>query len=570
LSEILDYLDSRNINYRIEGSEAILKCPTCNKEKLSVNINSGVYQCFVCQAENPDAFTAKGHITQLKSYFGDIADISLFADKITRKREEKEEKDFTEDSKRYAYELFQPEGKKGLRYLLKRGFTQETIKKAELGFTRRYHQNWISIPAFEDGIVRLIKFRKVPPYEDECEIKEKCIREAGGKSILYNNEALKHHDEIIILEGEFDALMALQNGYENAVGVTVGAGTLKSDWYDALILKSKIYLCFDSDSAGQNAARNVWAERLGKDRCYNVELPDGMDVNDYFLKYKKENFNELLRKAYKFRIDGVKTLEEVFIEMYRRSDDQDDILSTPWESVNKLLERKRGLALARYLVLSGRAKSGKTTMAMQLCYHIIQNYKEPCLFICLEMPEVNLAVKLVQLHYGITYEEVSYKDAMIYANDLSDLPFYFGYVPNITPEIYYNTAKAVRDRFGVRVVVFDNIQLMVRTGKEEDMGQASRMFQMASRNLGILQILISQPRKTSGDDDLTADDLKGTSALQQDADYVVFVNRKRLRGDNVTNSFDTKTKLTVDMTRYSSGGSTNLNFLGEYSRFEEL
>jgi len=182
LSEILDYLDSRNINYRIEGSEAILKCPTCNKEKLSVNINSGVYQCFVCQAENPDAFTAKGHITQLKSYFGDIADISLFADKITRKREEKEEKDFTEDSKRYAYELFQPEGKKGLRYLLKRGFTQETIKKAELGFTRRYHQNWISIPAFEDGIVRLIKFRKVPPYEDECEIKEKCIREAGGKS----------------------------------------------------------------------------------------------------------------------------------------------------------------------------------------------------------------------------------------------------------------------------------------------------------------------------------------------------------------------------------------------------
>jgi KaiC/GvpD/RAD55 family RecA-like ATPase len=568
LPEILDYLNSKNINYRIEGNEAILKCPTCGKDKLYLNISSGVYQCFVCQAENPDAFTAKGHITQLKTYFGDVANISLLADKIVKT--EKEEKDFTEKASRYAYELWQPEGRTGLRYLLKRGFTEETLKKYNLGFNRRYNQNWVSIPAYEDGIAKFIKFRKIPPYEEECEIKEKCTREADGKSILLNGDALKDYDEVIIAEGEFDALMLLQNGYENVVGITVGAGTLKSDWYDKLILKSKIYLCFDADNAGQNAARNVWAERLGKDKCYNVELPEGMDVNDYFLKYKKEDFDELIKKAYTFRINGVKTLSEVFLEMYHRSDDQDGLLTTPWPKVNKLLEKKKGFKKGRYLVLSGRAKSGKTTLAMQLCYHFIETYQEPCLFVCLEMPEIDLAVKLVQLHYGISYEEVSYKDAMIYANDLSGLPFYFGYIPNITPEIYYNTAKAVRDRFGVEIIVFDNIQLMVRTGEEKDMGQASRMFQMASRNLGILQILISQPRKTGGEEDLVADDLKGSSALQQDADYVMFLNRRRLKGDELERAFDPKTKLTVDMSRYSSGGNTHLNFMEAYSRFEEF
>jgi KaiC/GvpD/RAD55 family RecA-like ATPase len=941
MTDILQYLDSKNIAYRIDGSEAILKCPTCNKEKLYLNINSGVYQCFVCQAENPDKFTAKGHINQLKTYFGDIVNIELFASRI--KKVEKEEIDFTEQAKRYSYELWTESGKKGLRYLLKRGFTEETIREAEFGFTRRYNQNWVSIPAYEDGIVKLIKLRKVPPYESECTIKEKCIREGEGKSILYNSEAINKYNELILClhgdslidvdnnyikikdvckgkvlthtssyktiqkniitnvydrlniidryyspfklkltpnhkllaargkvcnyeswtlkckpncprwkkystldcqlpkidwikaedlnkddllvypidkrekeiilkdfdssskylwflvgfflgngststiksnnryysvnfylniknidlqnkvatycnnlglkvqryfreedsvailtvsdtkfatflstfyneyknksipsrymflkkdlqmeivkglfysdgyfhktedritntsiqlllsiqkillrndiigsinlarkkggsfkirgrsvynrkdfyhltgnfirtkmkrskplggfiynnylftrvksniqedfsgetynltikddhsycgdlvcykncEGEFDCRMLMQAGYPNAVGATVGAGTLKSEWYDQLILKDKLYLCFDSDAAGQNASENVWAERLGKDKCFNVLLPEGMDVNDYLLSHTKEDFDQLLKTATKFKIDGIMSLNDVFIEMYKQSKDEDwdRYLETPWPSLNNLLERKRGFSVGRELVLSGRAKSGKTTLALQMCFHFIQKYQVPCLFLCLEMPEVDLAVKIVQMHYNMTYEEVNFKDALLYATDLGDVPLYFGYTPYITPEIYYNTAKAIRDRYGVKVIVFDNIQLMVRTGKEEDMGKASKMFQMASRNLNIFQILISQPKKTYSEDDLVADDLKGTSALQQDPDYVIFVNRKRTKGDESRNSFDPRTKLIVDMSRYSSGGSTHLYFHGDRSKFDEM
>jgi hypothetical protein len=36
---------------------------------------------------------------------------------------------------------------------------------------------------------------------------------------------------------EFDAITLLQQGYENVIGITVGAGTLKSEWYDQLVLK---------------------------------------------------------------------------------------------------------------------------------------------------------------------------------------------------------------------------------------------------------------------------------------------------------------------------------------------
>jgi len=53
------------------------------------------------------------------------------------------------------------------------------------------------------------------------------------------------HEEIIIVEGEPDAIILLQAGYENVVGLTCGARTFKPEWYDLLKDKKKLWLALD-------------------------------------------------------------------------------------------------------------------------------------------------------------------------------------------------------------------------------------------------------------------------------------------------------------------------------------
>jgi replicative DNA helicase len=255
--------------------------------------------------------------------------------------------------------------------------------------------------------------------------------------------------------------------------------------------------------------------------------------------------------------------------MFRKSKDSDTVekFELPWPRINKLIGG--GLQRKRLMVLGGNAGIGKTSMAMQIAYHIATVYKLPIFCFCMEMPEVSLATKIVQLKYDITDAEVSFGDALIYAMDLKDVPIYFGYSSKITPQIYYNTLVEVRNRYGVQFGIFDNLQRLVRSDSESDMGKASGMFKDITMDLNIPFLLISQPRKLNSEDIPTFDVLKGSSAIPQDADIVILIHRKRSRVEDGSTSYESKTYAVVDKSRFSSGGMVVLNFKGEKSRFEE-
>ena len=568
MSNVLDYLNSKGIQYKLDGAEAILKCPQCNKDKLYLNINTEIYHCFVCEAEQPSSVLAKGHLSKLKEYYGDIVSIS------TVQPVKKLQSNFSIQVNRYHNNLLQ--NKKALKYLIiERGITYESIERFKLGFIRMEEQDWISIPAFKDEIPVFIKYRKLPP--DTRPDLEKCRREKDGESILLNHDALKDYNEIYLCEGELDAITLIQNGYENTVGTTVGAGTLKPDWYEQLIIKEKLYICFDADDAGQKAARDIWATRLGIGKCWNVELPKGEDVNSFFLTHDKEDFDKLVLKASQFKIKGIKSIGEVFIEMYRRSRTiKDETFRLPWEPVNKLLGG--GLRCGRLTVLGAYPGTGKTSMAIQICNHFATTYNMPCLIFCMEMPEVTLATKIVQLHLDLTDKEVRYDDGLVYLHELGELPIYFGYSSKITPTIFYNTMKEVRDRYGVQFGVFDNLQRMIRSGDESDMARASGMFKDLTLDLNIPFLLISQPRKADKETmntSITYEELKGSSAIPADSDEVILLHRRKLtlpgkdKDETASEAYSSKTKVIVDKSRFSSGGSCFLEMIGEKSKFIE-
>jgi len=565
--DIVGYLDSKNIDYKISGSEAILTCPGCGKQKLYLNIETGVFHCFRCEAEEPDSEYAKGHISKLQKLWGDALDIKP-ATSYYKPSTPKEYKNVSTLVEEYHNNI--KNNVQALKYLFSRGISEESINRFKLGFVRKFGQNWIAIPSYEDGVPKLLKYRKMPPYENEN--LDKYIREPDCKSVLFNGDIIDKYNEIIICEGQIDCISLIQNGYENAVGITGGAGTLLPEWFDKLYIKDKIYLCLDPDPVGQKAARDVWAARLGTSRCWNVVLPDGCDLNEFFLKYDSAEFEELLKKATRFKVEGVSSFSEVLHSIYKSSKDGDlvELYPLPWNNINKLIGG--GLAKKRLTTLGGLPAVGKTSWALNVCYHLSKNFGIPTFYFCLEMPEESLAIKILQIHYGLTYREIYPDDVLTYSLDVGDLPIYFGYSPNIKPETFYNTMREVRNRYGVELGVFDNLQLLVRSDKESDIGNASKMFKNLSMDLNIMFILISQPRKLNAEEIPTYDVLKGSSAISADADQIILLHRRRIPISDVRASefsLDPKTYVIVDKSRFSSGGKTLLHFDGNRSTFME-
>jgi len=564
MSSVIDYLNQKNISFESEGKECIIVCPQCKKPKLYINKETLLFHCFKCEIEQPDSLYAKGHLSKLQETWGDSIPIVP----IVSKQKEREEQDFSKIVERYTYNLLNTKiGKRGIKYLYKRGFNEEDIKIFKFGFIEMKGESWISIPVFEDGIPKLIKYRKIT--NNDASIK-KYEREYESKSIIYNQDILNKYDEVYICAGEFDTATMIKNGYENSVCGTVGEGVLSSYMYDKLYLIEKFFIIMDSDIIGQQAARKIWARRLGINRCWNVELPDGEDVNSYFLKHTKEDFKELLKNAYQFKVEGISSLEDVFYEMHQKSvGDEDDVFPLPWDNVNKKIGG--GLEKKNLTVIGAMAGIGKTSISIQIAYHLAKQYNIPPLITCLEMSRIKLATKIVQLDKDLTYEEVDYNHALMYARDLEGLDMYFAYSPTITPEIYYNTVRNARDRYGCELFVFDNLQLLVTSDKESDYAKAVKMFKRIAMELDVMMLLVSQPRKLNTERKPTYDDLKGSAAISQGGDLIILMHRRRKKGDvDMIDSFESKTLIIVDKSRFSAGGKAVLEFLGAKSRFIEI
>jgi len=560
--DVISYLDEKGIKYELQGSEAILTCPNCNKNKLYVNIETLLYHCFRCETLDETNAFAKGHFSTIQRHYGDILDISP-ATSISTTSNQKEV-NFTDLVERYHHNLLKT--KTALKYLFDRGRSIESIKQFKLGYTTRYKDEWIVIPSYEDNVPKLLKLRNISKEPSN----EKYIREKGSKSILFNGDVINEYENIIITEGEFDAMALIEAGFPNVVGTTGGAGTLLPEWYDKLLYVQKIIVCFDSDKVGQKAARDVWAKRLGTGRVWNLMLPDNEDIDSFLLKNSKEDFENLLNEVKQFKVDGISSLKDTLYDMYKISNEEgeEEVFKLPWDCINKLVDG--GLHRSRLTVVGGVPGVGKSSYCLQICYYFAKTYDLPCLYFCLEMPKTSLAVKIIQLENDITKNEIRYGDALIYATQIEELPIYFGYDSRITPEKFFMTMEECVRRYGIELFVFDNLQLCIRSDKESDISKASKIFKQITMDLNIMGILISQPRKMNNDSNITYDILKGSSSIPADADEVLLLHRLRAQGTNTDTSFSPETYVIADKERFSGGGRRVLKMVGEKSRFDEF
>ena len=182
-----------------------------------------------------------------------------------------------------------------LRYLTGRGLTPETLRTYRIGVVIRSHVPWVLIPyAYNTTHVTAYKMMAFDREENTWMRSEKGrIMKTVGTGKLFPMHRLQRQ-AIYLCEGEFDAMILRQMGY-NALTGTVGAGTFKPEWVRTIKdYTDTVYIAYDADESGAKGARK--AARALQLATRMVDLPEGLDVNDLYLR-DKDHLVHLLTHA---------------------------------------------------------------------------------------------------------------------------------------------------------------------------------------------------------------------------------------------------------------------------------
>ena len=225
-----------------------------------------------------------------------------------------------------------------------------------------------------------------------------------------------------------------------------------------------------------------------------------------------------------------KTLSAAFQEVYVEAENPTGATcSYPWREVDYCT---RGLRPGWLTYLAGESSQGKTAAALEIADHTLSDGKT-VLFLSLEMSAFELAVRVAQRN-GFRAETLFKRNAQ--HEDFVTLSKLIGEPKwqRMRVETVDNVGQvgAVIRRTKPDLVILDYIQLLDigRDTRLEGTTKNSRALKMLARKHNIPVIALSQLSRAGKEDRGKAPGLwrlRDSGALEQDADAVVFVWRKR-------------------------------------------
>lgn len=210
----------------------------------------------------------------------------------------------------------------------------------------------------------------------------KYLTPPGQKARLFNTDATWQAEELIVCEGEFDAMVLEQLGY-NAIGVP-GANTWQDNWTGYTADARKVYVCMDNDAAGQAGAEKI-ARVIGP-KARIVHMPEhetGRPKNDptewiVNQNHTKGDFDLLLMRA---KGGHLVTVDDAFVEW----EEMHDVTGIKFglEKLDTLIAP--GLLPSQVMLVLAKTGSGKTIMTLNLFHRmLLLNPHLQILFVSLE------------------------------------------------------------------------------------------------------------------------------------------------------------------------------------------
>ena len=329
----------------------------------------------------------------------------------------------------------------------------------------------------------------------------------------------------------------------------------------------------------------------------------GKDVNEWIMKGggTLEAFEEMKKHAVLFDVTGVLSSGDALSQLVDELNGKTDLAPTyitPWKELNKLV----GFEDGDVIDIVAPEKVGKTTFGMNLLDHMVSAYGEDGLIVCLEMTQARLARKWVSLVSGFSDDItepgtpeskaklIELQAACVKAREVQlerSADLYFAY-PTQWQDNPDSVFKLIRDcirRYGVKWVMFDNLHKFCDESLKQQghrtiyLSQLSKKFATIAKDYKIKMVRILQPKRIEKGQTISTNDVDGSSQVAKDCDCMITGWRsvvgemkkseyeEEAEGFKETaQSFEPKMKLTVGLSRYSTGGSCYVYYDGARSQ----
>lgn len=397
---------------------------------------------------------------------------------------------------------------KAIKWLNKRGLSFKVAAAMGVESCKRGGGDWISIPYIAGGRIVNRKYRRLDVKEHS--------QDAGADKVCWNVDAVTKYDDepLIITEGEFDSLAAIQAGFHRVISVPDGApaealgdrDTAKYSYLDDLSARIKadpnlhIVLAIDDDPQGANLMHDL-ALRLGRGRCKWIKYPDGCkDLNDVLMEHGEDGVRDTIIKARWYKVDGIYTISDL--------PPVPDPKPHP-TGFGPCMDPHLNVRLGDFCVVTGIPSMGKSTWVNDLCCRLTQQYQWPIAFASFEQPPQTDHLRALRTWYHRKMVKYQTADEIRAADHWVDENFVF-IVPDEDDDVRLEwveerVATAVIQH-GVKVVVVDPWNEMDHT-KPHDMslteytGAAIKRLKKLARKYNVFLVVVAHPVKQQKQDD---------------------------------------------------------------------
>lgn len=251
------------------------------------------------------------------------------------------------------------------RWLKERKLNDETIARFGLTcFKDNDGNHWLGIPIFDEkGKILNYKLRRDPYKEDENLPKYKWLK-VGAKQVLYPVNLIDYEkEEIYVVEGELDAILLYQEGFNVLTNTGGGNTKWQKEWIDVLKKFKKVYLIPDRDETGNRWLIQLEEQlKLCPNEVYVIELPYGKDITEFY--QQGGNLNNLDTQFIRKIRKGFLTISDLLINF-----DTLKIQYLPLIGVDGFI------VLGWTHIVSAYPKSGKTELLFRNCLEWAKDYK---------------------------------------------------------------------------------------------------------------------------------------------------------------------------------------------------
>ena len=480
-------------------------------------------------------------------------------------------------------------------YLTKtRALKRDTIEKYRLGYAPNdlieKLQAKFSVAElrtaglFSEENYPLIYDRIVIPYQNRGNFVTIRAKKVGGDvrqvkdtSIqLFGVDNIRGKSEVIMCEGEFDAIYLEQFGYDTCA--LPGANTYQEHWNHYFDTARRVFVVMDSDDAGRQGAHRVKGQLGRKAKLVELPVPDGektTDVSEFFIRDQND------KKDFQVLLDDVRGQRLHLVEQALAERDEIMAMSGLKTGISALDARvEPGFLPGQLITVLAKSGTGKSAFVLQLV-HNLSSYASasengpgvPTLLLSLELTKAEVAERLERIanfwHPGVSPEDVHRWHSRLRICDENRIP------PKDIPLLI----EEFIDEVGVppRVMVVDYLGYWARSfpGKRyEQVSEAVMELKHIAKQNNVILFTPHQVSRVAGRGErFDADAARDSGVVEETSDFMFGlyrpIDRLTVQSPNSPTTTDFKARaevrLTLNKSRHGNQGSEVALYFAPYS-----